>query len=85
MTATCGFGADAGATASAEAVNALRSIKPESSLAAACGGGTLGFELDAPDVSALKENSTDDSLRAPVAEPPPPPKGLGEAPDVGGE
>ncbi len=59
----------------AAAVSALRSIKPESSREAAdVMGREEGREaatgLDA-EVSALSENNTDDSLRAPVLEPAP--------------
>ena len=60
----------------AAAVSAFKSIRPESSrLAAALGAvaGAMGREDGrlAADVSALSENNTDDSLRAPVPEPPP--------------
>ena len=64
----------------AAAVSALRSINPESSREAddeAIGreaGRLAATGLDA-EVSALSENSTDDSLRAPVLEPPPPSAG----------
>ncbi len=61
----------------AAAVSALRSIKPESSRDAALVAGRDDGRLAATgldaEVSALSENSTDDSLRAPVLEPPPPP------------
>jgi hypothetical protein len=60
----------AGATtacASADSVKAFKSIKPESSFPPeTAAGGTLGRELLAPEVRALSENRTEDSLRAPV-------------------
>src|SRR3954469_15117411 len=77
----------------AAAVSAFRSIRPESSRVAAPLGtaaGAIGRDDGrlAADVSALSENRTDDSLRAPVPElplaaalvprprlpPPPPPR-----------
>src|SRR3954470_24115557 len=62
----------------AAAVSAFKSINPESSrdeagLAGRADGRLAATGLDA-EVSALSENSTDDSLRAPVLEPPPPPR-----------
>ena len=63
----------------AAAVSAFRSIRPESSREAADvmgreAGRLAATGLDA-DVSALSENKTDDSLRAPVVELPPPSAG----------
>jgi len=61
----------------AAAVSAFRSIKPESSREAEEevmgreAGRLAATGLDA-EVSALSENNTDDSLRAPVLEPAPP-------------
>ncbi len=60
----------------AAAVSAFRSIKPESSREAEEvvgreAGRLAATGLDA-EVSALSENNTDDSLRAPVLDPPPP-------------
>lgn len=73
LTPPGGLGAKPGAfMASAEAVSARRSIKPESSFPALGGMDAEGAELpgregEAPEVSALKEKSTDDSFRAPVS------------------
>ena len=71
----------------AAAVSAFKSIKPESSRDAAVEAGRVEGRLAAvgldAEVSALSENNTEDSLRAPVLEallallprpkPPPPP------------
>jgi hypothetical protein len=67
----------------AAAVSAFKSISPESSrVAAPLGAATGAIGRDdgrlAADVSALSENNTDDSLRAPV--PPPPAAADAEAP-----
>lgn len=53
------------ACAVAASVNALRSMRPESSLFGALGAGTLGRDEDDPDVRALSEKSTELSFRAP--------------------
>src|SRR5689334_15153422 len=74
-----GAATSAGAAVSdlvAAAVRAFKSIRPESSRVAAplgTGAGATGRDDGrlAADVSALSENSTEDSLRAPVPEPPP--------------
>ena len=60
----------------AAAVSAFKSIRPESSRVAEPAGAATGATGRddgrlAAEVSALSENSTDDSLRAPVPEPPP--------------
>ena len=79
------MGATIGAIAAASffvaaAVNALRSINPESSREAddevmGRDDGRLAATGLEAEVSALSENKTDDSLRAPVLEPLPPPNG----------
>ena len=53
----------------AAAVSALRSMSPESSREVEADGRVEG-RVFAADVSALREKRTDDSLRAPVDEPP---------------
>src|SRR5258708_6879262 len=77
------IGADIAASGAASvfvaaAVSAFRSINPESSREEAVEAGRDEGRLAATgleaEVSALSENNTDDSLRAPVLEPPPPPR-----------